>query len=108
MMAAGTSPRPNGPRQASRFDASRRVRRCKPGDDMNAAQQLHDLGQSLWLDNITRALLGSGTLARYIRDLAVTGLTSNPTIFDQAIKEGDHYDAAIRDKAQAGESGEAL
>jgi transaldolase len=75
---------------------------------MNATQQLHDLGQSLWLDNITRALLGSGTLARYIRDLAVTGLTSNPTIFDQAIKAGDFYDAAIRKKAQAGESGEAL
>ena len=75
---------------------------------MKATQQLHDLGQSLWLDNITRALLRSGTLARYIRDLAVTGLTSNPTIFDQAIKEGDHYDAAIREKAQAGESGEAL
>src|SRR5450759_4393624 len=55
------------------------------GDDMNATQQLHDLGQSLWLDNITRALLTSGTLGRYIREFAVTGLTSNPTIFDLSL-----------------------
>ena len=75
---------------------------------MNATQQLHDLGQSLWLDNITRSLLTSGTLDRYIRELAVTGLTSNPTIFDHAIKNGDFYDAAIRRKALAGESGEGL
>ncbi|MBK5105702.1 MAG: transaldolase, partial [Burkholderiales bacterium] len=75
---------------------------------MNATQQLHDLGQSLWLDNITRGLLTSGTLSRYIRELAVTGLTSNPTIFDHAIKDGDFYDAAIRKKALAGESGESL
>ena len=75
---------------------------------MNATQQLHDLGQSLWLDNITRGLLTSGTLGRYIRDFAVTGLTSNPTIFDHAIKNGDFYDAAIRNKALAGESGEEL
>ncbi len=75
---------------------------------MNATQQLHDLGQSLWLDNITRGLLTSGTLSRYIKDLSVTGLTSNPTIFDHAIKNGDFYDAAIRSKALAGESGEEL
>ncbi len=75
---------------------------------MNATQQLHDLGQSLWLDNITRALLTSGTLGRYIRELAVTGLTSNPTIFDHAIKDGGFYDAAIRKKTLAGESGESL
>ena len=75
---------------------------------MNATQQLHDLGQSLWLDNITRGLLTSGTLSRYIREFAVTGLTSNPTIFDHAIKNGDFYDAAIRKKALAGKSGEAL
>jgi transaldolase len=75
---------------------------------MNATQQLHDLGQSLWLDNITRALLTSGTLSRYIRELAVTGLTSNPTIFDQAIKSADSYDETIRKKASAGQSGEAL
>ena len=75
---------------------------------MNATQQLHDLGQSLWLDNITRELLTSGTLSRYIRELAVTGLTSNPTIFEHAIKEGDFYADAIRKKALAGKSGEAL
>lgn len=75
---------------------------------MNATQELHDLGQSLWLDNITRGLLTSGTLSRYIREFAVTGLTSNPTIFDQAIQNGDFYDAGIRDKARAGKSGEAL
>ena len=54
---------------------------------MNAARQLHDLGQSLWLDNISRGLLTSGTLGRYVSELAVTGLTSNPTIFDQAITD---------------------
>ena len=75
---------------------------------MNATQQLQDLGQSLWLDNITRALLTSGTLSRYIKDFAVTGLTSNPTIFDHAIKNGNFYDDAIRKKALAGKSGEAL
>src|SRR3569623_624104 len=75
---------------------------------MNATQRLHDLGQSLWLDNIPRALLTSGTLGRYISDSAVTGLTSNPTIFEQAIGKSDFYAAAIRDKAQAGKSGEAL
>jgi transaldolase len=75
---------------------------------MNATRQLHDLGQSLWLDNITRALLTSGTLSRYIRDFAVTGLTSNPAIFDHAVKNGDFYNDAIHKKALAGESGEAL
>jgi transaldolase len=71
-------------------------------------QQLHALGQSLWLDNITRPLLDDGTLARYIADLSVTGLTSNPTIFEHAIGSGDAYDAAIADLAGRGESGEAL
>jgi transaldolase len=75
---------------------------------MKATRQLHDLGQSLWLDNITRQLLTSGTLRNYIRDLSVTGLTSNPTIFDNAIKGSDSYDAAIRDKLHAGITGEAL
>ena len=65
---------------------------------MKPTQQLHDLGQSLWLDNITRGLLTDGTLRRYISELSVTGLTSNPTIFDNAIKEGGFYDAAIRQK----------
>ena len=75
---------------------------------MNTTQELHNRGQSLWLDNITRALLTSGALSRYIRDLTVTGLTSNPTIFDHAIKNGDFYDAAIRQKTAEGKSGEAL
>ena len=75
---------------------------------MKATQQLHRLGQSLWFDNITRGLLTSGTLGRYIGELSVTGLTSNPTIFDQAIGNAGFYDAAIRQKALAGKSGEAL
>ena len=75
---------------------------------MKATQKLHDLGQSLWLDNITRDLLESGTLARYVAELSVTGLTSNPTIFDQAIKNSSAYDAAIRSKLKAGGSGEQL
>jgi transaldolase len=58
-------------------------------------EQLHELGQSLWLDNITRTMLGDGTLRRYIDELSVTGLTSNPTIFDKAISEGDAYDEQI-------------
>jgi len=69
---------------------------------------LHALGQSLWLDNITRALLDSGTLQRYIAELSVTGLTSNPTIFDQALKGSADYDADIRSRLQQGQSGEAL
>lgn len=75
---------------------------------MGITQQLHDLGQSLWLDNITRGLLTSGTLARYINELSITGLTSNPTIFDQAIRNTDFYDDAIYQKTQAGRLGEAL
>ena len=75
---------------------------------MKATQKLHDLGQSLWLDNITRDLLNSGTLKRYIDDLSVTGLTSNPTIFDHAIKNSAAYDAPIREKLLKGTSGEAL
>lgn len=75
---------------------------------MKATRKLHDLGQSLWLDNITRGLLTSGTLQRYIEELSVTGLTSNPTIFDQAIKNADFYDDAIRQKGAEGKAGEAL
>ncbi len=75
---------------------------------MKATQQLHELGQSLWLDNITRDLLDGGTLQRYINELSVTGLTSNPTIFDQAIKKSASYDAPIREKLQKGDSGESL
>ena len=75
---------------------------------MKATQQLHDMGQSLWLDNITRGLLTSGTLHRYIQEFSVTGLTSNPTIFDHAIKNSHGYDDAIRRKVEDGQSGEAL
>jgi transaldolase len=75
---------------------------------MKATETLHDRGQSLWLDNITRDLLESGTLNRYIGDLAVTGLTSNPTIFDHAIKNSRAYDTAIRRKVEEGKSGEDL
>src|ERR1700735_5669832 len=75
---------------------------------MKATQLLHNLGQSLWLDNITRDLLNSGTLKRYIDELSVTGLTSNPTIFDKAISGSTAYDSAIREKLAKGRSGEAL
>ena len=112
-------------RHASRVDAGLAKRRrkhvkCRHDSDprsspipqsiltMKATAKLHDLGQSLWLDNITRDLLESGTLARYIDELSVTGLTSNPTIFDHAIKGSTDYDAAIRSKLKAGKSGEAL
>jgi transaldolase len=75
---------------------------------MRATELLHNLGQSLWLDNITRDLLNSGTLKRYIDELSVTGLTSNPTIFDHAIKNSTAYDVTIREKLAQGKSGEAL
>src|SRR5437764_1508510 len=75
---------------------------------MKPTQRLHDLGQSLWLDSITRPLLSSGSLKRYIDELSLTGLTSNPTIFDHAIKNSTAYDAAIRKKVAEGESGEQL
>jgi transaldolase len=75
---------------------------------MKATQLLHNLGQSLWLDNITRDLLNNGTLERYINELSVTGLTSNPTIFDHAIKNSTAYDAAILEGLEQGWSGESL
>src|SRR5262245_12927990 len=75
---------------------------------MKATQLLHDLGQSLWLDNITRDLLESGTLEHYIQDLSVTGLTSNPTIFDHAIKNSAAYDPSITKKLARGETSEEL
>ncbi len=75
---------------------------------MKPTKTLHDEGQSLWLDNITRDLLESGTLKRYVDELSVTGLTSNPTIFDHAIKNSPAYDAAIRKKVKEGKSGEEL
>src|SRR6202034_4624606 len=75
---------------------------------MKATRKLHDLGQSLWLDNITRDLLNSGTLKRCIDELSVTGLTSNPTIFDHAIKNSGAYDTAIAALLKDGKSGEEL
>jgi len=75
---------------------------------MKATQLLHDEGQSLWLDNITRELLDSGTLKLYIDDLSITGLTSNPTIFDHAIRNSATYDSAITKKAKSVTSAEAL
>ena len=71
-------------------------------------QALHDLGQSLWLDTISRDMLDNGTLQRYIDEYSITGLTSNPSIFDAAIGAGTAYDGGIREKSQAGKSGEAL
>jgi transaldolase len=70
---------------------------------MKATQQLHDMGQSLWLDNITRGLLNSGTLAHYIKDLSITGLTSNPSIFDHAIRDTTFYDDAILNRRENAE-----
>jgi transaldolase len=76
---------------------------------MNAnTERLHALGQSLWLDNITRDMLDDGTLARYIRELSITGLTSNPTIFEHAIGKGSAYDEQIAELARDGRSGEEL
>ena len=75
---------------------------------MKATRNLHELGQSLWLDNITRGLLRTGVLRRYIEELSITGLTSNPTIFDHAIKNSGDYDDAIKVKLAEGKSGEKL
>src|SRR5262245_24787244 len=75
---------------------------------MKATKKLHDIGQSLWLDNITRGLLTSGTLRRYRDEFAVTGLTSNPTIFDHALRHGTDYDAELRQKLKEASSPEEL
>jgi transaldolase len=75
---------------------------------VKATEQLHNLGQSIWLDNITRDLLTSGTLQRYIDELSVTGLTSNPSIFDHAVTHSKSYDAEIKHLVDAGKSDEAL
>jgi transaldolase len=75
---------------------------------MKATQLLHNLGQSIWLDNITRDLMTTGALEQYIQDLSVTGLTSNPTIFEHAIKNSKSYDAAILEKLKEGKSDEVL
>src|SRR5512132_540702 len=78
------------------------------GSKLQATTLLHELGQSLWLDNITRDLLDQGTLKRYIHELSVTGLTSNPTIFEQAIKNSTAYDRDIRGKLKEGKSEEQI
>jgi hypothetical protein len=78
------------------------------GEKMKATQLLHNLGQSIWLDNITRDLMTTGALEQYIQDLSVTGLTSNPTIFEHAIKNSKSYDAAILKKLKEGKSDEVL
>src|SRR6202012_566265 len=78
------------------------------GATMSMTKNLHDLGQSLWLHNITREILDDGTLRRYIEEFSVTGLPSNPTIFDEAIGKTAAYDTGIRQKAAAGMSGENL
>jgi transaldolase len=75
---------------------------------MNSAQQLRQHGQSLWLDNISRGMLNDGTLKRYVEEYAITGLTSNPSIFDKAIEESEDYDDSIRAAADRGLSGEEL
>jgi transaldolase len=75
---------------------------------IRATERLHDMGQSIWLDNITRGLLDSGTLHRYVEDFSVTGLTSNPTIFDHAIKNGHHYDEVIHQDSKTTKSNETL
>lgn len=75
---------------------------------MKATEKLHDIGQSIWLDNITRDMLNDGTLQRYIDQLSVTGLTSNPSIFEQALKKSSAYDEAIAQHLEAGYSGEEL
>src|SRR5215212_2989958 len=75
---------------------------------MKPTQELHDLGQSLWVDNITRTMLDDGTLASYIDDYSVTGLTSNPTIFDKAIGGGSAYDEQIAELSGQGLEGEEL
>src|SRR5664280_804713 len=94
--------------RGGRLLAQPESRNCARRGLMKATQQLHEMGQSLWLDNITRGLLTSGTLRRYIQEFSVTGLTSNPTIFDHAMKNSHAYDDGIRQKLKQGKSGEAL
>lgn len=101
------------PRDAGGVAASKKSQKKSPtpaivGKNIKPTQRLHDLGQSLWLDNITRGLLTSGTLRGYIDKLSITGLTSNPSIFDHAIKNSNFYDDAICQKMKQGKSGEAL
>jgi transketolase len=101
------------PRDAGGIAGSKKSQKKSPtpaiiSKNIKPTQQLHDVGQSLWLDNITRGLLTSGTLRGYIDKLSITGLTSNPSIFDHAIKNSNFYDDAIRQKMNEGKAGEAL
>ena len=75
---------------------------------MKATQKLHDIGQSLWIDDITRDMLDSGRLRKYIDELSVTGLTSNPSIFEKAVAKSTWYDGAIAKLVKAGLAGESL
>jgi len=104
LMAGYRLPQWSGLRRMEQLMSKKTVR----GDGMQGTQRLHDAGQSLWLDNITRDLLNNGTLKRYIDELSITGLTSNPTIFDHAIKNSTAYDAAISQKAGKTSSAEEL
>src|SRR5438128_1280966 len=85
-----------------------RIQEMPMNASRNGLAQLRELGQSLWLDQITRDLLDDGTLVRYIRDYGITGLTSNPTIFDAAIGGGSAYDVDIARLARTGKSAEAI
>jgi transaldolase len=87
---------------------SKKAGKNKKKADMKPTQMLHDAGQSIWLDNISRGILNDGTLKRFIDEYSVTGLTSNPTIFDNAIKNTDLYDSDIREKLEQGKTGEEL
>jgi transaldolase len=108
------SPSPSGGNRSVSTKFSKRIHSATNqtpqggGFTMRATDALHNLGQSIWLDNITRDLLESGTLKRYIDDWSVTGLTSNPTIFDHAIKNSTAYDKTILEKVNQGKSGETL
>src|SRR5262249_31687763 len=96
-------------RRAGRLGSAGAARRREATEEhMKPTKRLHDAGQSLWLDNITRALLTSGELKRYVDELSVTGLTSNPTIFDHAIAHSNDYDDTIRKGSAAGRAGEDL
>src|SRR5205085_2133862 len=96
-------------RRLARRRHRRAARRCHHGEAMNPnTRRLHELGQALWIDNISRDMLADGTLARYIGEYSVTGLTSNPTIFEKAIGAGSAYDAQIAELARGGRAGEEL
>ena len=107
-MGAGDRPFHTGRTRAARGDRAAALRLRQRTAMTNPTRQLHDLGQRLWLDNISRALLAGGLLQRHIDELCITGLTSNPTIFEQAIGDGADYDAAILALAGRGFGGDLL